>query len=402
MAAGTLAHDELRPGSDLQRRWANRFELTVSRWMGWLITHAWRATSQDAHALISRLSGHLVVIGLAVLAVVLSGVRFSGRAWPSASLSPAPTPAATLGNRVTHESLAARGGPRFTSDDSQIVRLAVPLTPNINRPRKDVISYTVQAGDSLFGIAQGFNLQPESVLWSNPELKDNPDLLSVGTEIAIPPVDGVLHTVQKGDTLDSLAGKYKVTPEAITSAIWNHLLPGQELPAGQTLIVPGGKREAVVWQLPVTTQAFTSRGAGGWTNAGQCVGVTVKPLGTGKFIWPSNVHWISGNPYTWWHQGIDLAGNSGDPVYASDAGTVIWAGPNSWGYGNMVMLDHGNGWQTLYSHMSQVYVRCGQQILQGAQIGTVGSTGNSTGPHLHFETRLNGTLPNPLERLAKP
>lgn len=242
------------------------------------------ATRLLAHALISRLSGHLVVIGLAVLAVALSGVRFSRRAWSSVSLPPAPTPAATLGNRVTHEPLAARDGPRFVGDDSQIVRMAAPLTPNINRPRKDVISYTVQAGDSLLGIAQEFNLRPESVLWANPELKDNPDLLSVGAEIAIPPVNGVLHTVQKGDTLDSIAKKYKVADEAITTATWNHLLPSQELPVGQTLIVPGGRREAVVWQLPSTTRAAAGRGAGGWTNAGQCVGVTAKPLGTGQFI----------------------------------------------------------------------------------------------------------------------
>ncbi len=403
-----LANDEPhsprspRSESDLESAWAARVEPTVSHCLTWLITQAWQATSQDAHALMARVSAHLVIIGLVLLAVVLSSVRLPGRAWSSASLPSVPAPAATLGNRVTHASLAARGGPRFIGDDSQIVRMAAPLTPNINRPRKDVISYTVQAGDSLFGIAQAFNLRPESVLWANPELKDNPDLLSVGAEIAIPPVDGVLHTVQKGDTLDGLARKYKVTPEAIAAATWNHLLPGQELPVGQTLVVPGGKREAVVWQLPVTTQAPTSRGAGGWTNAGQCVGETAKPIGTGQFIWPSNVHWISGNPYTWWHQGIDLAGNLGDPVYASDTGTVIWAGPNSWGYGNMVMLDHGNGWQTLYSHLSQVYVRCGQQILQGAQIGAVGSSGNSTGPHLHFETRLNGTLPNPLDRLPRP
>ncbi len=178
---------------------------------------------------------------------------------------------------------------------------------------------------------------------------------------------------------------------------------------GQTLVVPGGKREAVVWQLPEPSQVSASAapgrassGAGGWTNAGQCQGVTTPPIGTGRFIWPSNAHWISGNPYTWWHQGIDLAGQLGDPVYASDTGTVIWDGPNAWGYGNMILLDHGNGWQTLYAHLSQVYVRCGQQILQGAQIGAVGSTGNSTGPHLHFETRLGGTLPNPLDKLPSP
>jgi len=280
------------------------------------------------------------------------------------------------------------------------VRAASPLTPYISRPRKDVISYTVQAGDTLFGIAQQFSLQPESILWANADLKDNPDLLSVDMEIAVPPVDGILHTVKKGDTLDSVALKYKVTPDVIVKAPWNNLVAGQDAPVGMTLVVPGGKREMVVWQLPATNKpASTVAGAYGWTNAGQCLNVTVKLLGTGKFVWPTNSHWVSGNPYAWWHQGIDLAGNVGDAVYAADAGTVVWAGPNSWGYGNLVMLDHGNGWQTLYAHLSQVYVRCGQKILQGATIGAVGSTGRSTGPHLHFETRLNGDLPNPLSNL---
>jgi murein DD-endopeptidase MepM/ murein hydrolase activator NlpD len=255
----------------------------------------------------------------------------------------------------------------------------------------------------MFGIAQQFNLQPETILWANSELKDNPDLLGVGMDLTVPPVDGVLHTIQKGDTLASIAQKYKVTPEAISTAVWNNWVPGQDLQAGQSLFVPGGKRELVVWQLPSTTRpAAVGTGAGGWTNAGQCMGVTAKPLGSGKFIWPTNSHWISGNPYAWWHRGIDLSGSLGDPVYAADTGTVIWAGPNSWGYGNLIVLDHGNGWQTFYAHLSQIYVRCGQQILRGAIIGAVGNTGHSFGAHLHFETRFNGDLPNPQLSLPNP
>jgi len=390
-----------------RRGWADSVESAITRFVVWSTTRAWQATSEGAQAVIARFGAHLVVIGLVSLAVLLSGVQLPTRGKElSASILPlAPTAAVNLGNRADTSLLTftTRGGPRLSGDQSLVARAASPLTPYINRPRKDVISYTIQAGDTMFGIAQQFNLQPESILWANPELKDNPDLLSVGMDIAVPPVDGVLHIVQKGDTLDSLAKKYKVAPEAIATAVWNNLIPGQELPVGKSLIVPGGRREMVVWQVPASNKpAPASTGVGGWTNSGQCLNVAVKPMGTGKFMWPANSHWVSGNPYAWWHRGIDLAGEAGDPVYAADGGIVLWAGSNSWGYGNMILLDHGNGWQTLYAHLSQIYVRCGQQILQGATIGAVGSTGRSTGPHLHFETRLNGDLPNPLSNLPNP
>jgi murein DD-endopeptidase MepM/ murein hydrolase activator NlpD len=390
-----------------RRAWADSLESAIAGCIGWITTSAWQATSEGAQAVIARFGAHLIVVGMAALAVILSGVQLPARerdvATPMLALIPAPS--VNLGNRADTALLdvTTRGGPRLSNDESLVARAASPLTPYINRPRKDVISYTIQAGDTMFGIAQQFNLQPESILWANPELKDNPDLLSVGMEIAVLPVDGVLHTVQKGDTLDSIAKKYKVTPEAIVTAVWNNLIPGQDLPVGKSIIVPGGKREMVVWQLPAANKpAPASTGVGGWSNAGQCLNVSAKALGTGKFGWPTNAHWVSGNPYAWWHRGVDLAGDLGDPVYAADTGTVLWAGPNSWGYGNMILLDHGNGWQTLYAHLSQIYVHCGQQIVKGATIGAVGSTGRSTGPHLHFETRFNGDLPNPLNSLPNP
>jgi len=390
------------PHTEVERKaWTDSLESAITRFFVWGMTRAWQATSEGAQAIIARMGVHLVVAGLAILAVMLSGVQLPPKERVN-STPPTPTPAVDPGNRAASLSFTTRGGPRLVSDETQVARLAAPLTPHIYRPRKGVISYTVQAGDTMFGIAQQFNLQPESILWANSELKDNPDLLSVGMEIAVPPLNGVLHTVQKGDTLDSIAKKYKVTPEAIANAEWNNLTPGTDLPVGQMLVVPDGKREMVVWQLPSTTKAAAGTGAYGWSNAGQCLGVTPKPLGTGQFIWPTNSHWNSGNPYAWWHRGIDLAGKLGDPVYAADAGTVMWAGPNSWGYGNLIVLDHGNGWVTLYAHLSQIYVRCGQQILQGAVVGVVGSTGRSTGPHLHFETRLNGDLPNPRNVLPNP
>ncbi len=132
--------------------------------------------------------------------------------------------------------------------------------------------------------------------------------------------------------------------------------------------------------------------ANGWTfERGVCGGPFTGPVGTEAFIWPAGNHYLSGYNFNWrYHPGIDIATQLGDPIYASDTGVVVFAGWNGQGYGNLVVLDHGNGWQTLYAHLSQFNVDCGQAVYQGNVIGYAGSTGNSTGPHLHFEI-LNDT-----------
>lgn len=138
-----------------------------------------------------------------------------------------------------------------------------------------------------------------------------------------------------------------------------------------------------VWQpnLPAET---------GWSGTDTCSGEFLAPTGSGYFVWPANNHYLSGYDYSWWHQGLDISTQLGDPIYAVDGGVVIYAGWNTWGYGNAVIIDHGNGWHTLYAHLSQVNVACGQAVEQGAVIGQAGSTGHSTGPHLHFEMRYVG------------
>lgn len=136
-----------------------------------------------------------------------------------------------------------------------------------------------------------------------------------------------------------------------------------------------------VWQpsLPAET---------GWSGAETCSGEFLAPTGTGYFIWPINQHYLSGYDYSWWHAGVDIAAQLGDPIYAADSGLIVYAGWNTWGYGNLIVIDHGNGWHTLYAHLSQLDVTCGQAVEQGAVIGWAGSTGHSTGPHLHFEMRF--------------
>jgi murein DD-endopeptidase MepM/ murein hydrolase activator NlpD len=131
------------------------------------------------------------------------------------------------------------------------------------------------------------------------------------------------------------------------------------------------------------------------TIAGGCEIPAGGAFGTGSFVWPAANRFLSGNDYWDGHLAIDIAAATGAPVYATDSGVVVYAAPIGGGYGNMVMIDHGNGYHSVYAHLSQIAVRCGQSVFQGGTIGYAGSTGNSTGPHLHFEVRYMGGFINP-------
>ncbi len=262
-----------------------------------------------------------------------------------------------------------------------------------SRPREKVIQYTVQKGDTVFGIAEKFGLQPETILWSNYDvLADDPHRLRPGQKLNILPVDGTYYQWHKGDSLRVVAKFFGVSPEEIVDFPANDLPPDTDpdhpqIKAGTWLVVPGGHRQFVSWsapQIPRSNPAVASI-----LGPGSCGKVYEGPIGTGTFIWPTTLHYLSGYDYSPQinHYGIDIAGKLGYPVYAVDSGVVVYAGWNNWGYGNVVVIDHGNGWQSLYAHLSRILVSCGQAVYQGDMIGSIGSTGRSTGPHLHFELR---------------
>lgn len=271
------------------------------------------------------------------------------------------------------------------------------------RPRKDVITYTVESGDTLFGIAEKYGLKPETIVWGNPILKDDPHLLRPGQELRISPVDGVLRDVQPSDKLAVLANFYKVSLEDIVDWPGNNLDPDKpELKPGQLLVVPGGVREFVQFVVPQISK-IKRNSLPADAGPGQCPGgYSGGALGSGFFIWPANNHYLSGNNYWAGHQGLDIAAGLGAPVYAADSGVIVFAGWSNWGYGNMVVVDHSNGWNTLYAHLSQWNVSCGESVNKGYIVGLAGSTGNSSGAHLHFEMNYQGVRPNPWNYLPAP
>lgn len=288
------------------------------------------------------------------------------------------------------------------------VSTAIGRYPNLytvipNRPRQDVQDYTVTTGDSVFAIAQSFGIDPETVLWANYEtLNDNPDQLSPGMELKIPPTNGVLYAWQEGDTLKGVAERFEAKVEDILTWSGNKLdLTNPTIEAGTFVMVPGGHREYRQWIVPTIPRGIAGVSSNLY-GGGTCTGGYEGAYGTGGFVWPADNHYLSGNDYWSGHLAIDIAAGEGAGVYAADSGVVVFAGSALGGYGNMIMLDHGNGYQTLYAHLSSVGVGCGQSVYQGGYIGSSGSTGRSTGPHLHFEVRYLGGFVNPWFVLPAP
>ena len=294
---------------------------------------------------------------------------------------------------------------------SGIPRQAELHTTIPSRPRMDVISYTVHAGDSIFRIAENFGLKPTTILFGNYEtLRDSPDLLKEGQKLNILPVDGTYYEWQGTESLTKVAEVFGVDPESIINFPGNHLdadaigdLGNPNIKAGTWLIAPGGKREFSSWTAP--SQLVLSNPSVQVWGVGVCTGISFVQVGWGNFIYPTVEHWLSGTPFLpeLKHFAVDFAGSLGNAIYASDAGTVVYAGWNDSGYGYLIILDHGNGWESRYAHLSQINVSCGQNVGQGDVIGLMGSTGNSTGPHLHFEL-MNTVLGkvNPLDYLPAP
>jgi murein DD-endopeptidase MepM/ murein hydrolase activator NlpD len=329
-----------------------------------------------------RLAGHLAVLAIAAVVLVLSQVTI-----PEWELSLEPTPIAapgTPGTGASPQTVRADMGADALALRRNIVFNLVDKKVQPEVVRQDIAYYTVKPGDTVLGIAQKHGLQPETLMWSNSAIEQNPDWLSIGDELRILPVDGVLHVVKPDETLSDLADEYDVAMQAIVGYAGNGLASLDDaLPVGKEIVVPGGTRPFVgpVAGPDIAGAYSVQRPA----NA---------PAGSGNFGWPSAGYVSQG--YWGGHPAVDIAGWNGSPVAAADGGYVVLAG-GGWngGYGNNVIVDHGNGYTTLYAHLTSVFVNPGETVSKGQQIGTMGSTGNSTGPHLHFEIRYNGVPYDP-------
>lgn len=247
------------------------------------------------------------------------------------------------------------------------------LQPELERlPRRRIITHTVAEGESLWSIAARYGLDIDTLRWSNPELEHNPDLVYPGQELVILPVPGVYHTVKGHETVESLARTYGVEPEDIINYRLNRLKPPYRLVKGQKLVIPYGGKKA------------------------HCPRPSLAP--DHPFAWPAAGRITKG--FQPGHGAIDIAVAYGCPVYAARAGRVVridWDDSGYWGF--WVVLDHGDGLRSYYAHLKGATVVVGQWVERGQEIGRIGSTGNSTGPHVHFEIRENGVRRDPLAYL---
>ncbi|GAB4479072.1 MAG: hypothetical protein Kow0088_19610 [Anaerolineales bacterium] len=397
-----FASEDRRSGNDHQKPTTKGIE-TPNRWQT-----LWQdITELGFDETFSRWAAHLI---LAVSVLLLIWVMPSFYAYNFFSTVSAeegeftiPTPTAVAESMVSPVVMP-------TPVEVGISRQTQLFTSMPSRPRFEVIKYTVKPGDTLFGIAEKFRLKPETILWGNQyTLGDNPHNLRPGQELNILPVDGTYYKWSAGDGLNRVAEFFGVTPEDIINFPGNGLDPSTigdyahpNIEPGTWLVIPGGKREFVSWSAPEIPRENPS--VAQVLGPGACKEVANGAIGVGLFIWPSNRHFLSGFDYSpaTNHFGIDIDGETGNAVYAVDNGVVVYAGWNNWGYGNVIVINHGNGWQTLYAHLSAINVTCGQSVYQGNVIGAIGSTGNSSGSHLHFEMMYNGTKVNPWDYLPPP
>lgn len=351
-----------------------------------------------------RISTNVFTV-LAIVAVIMLTQSFYNQRQP--------TPGETESAAASEGSAAVSVNSAPVADTSIMdgISRSAQIHTNIpTRPRQELSTYTVQDGDTVFGIAEKFGLEPQTILWANYNvLLDDPHSLQPGQELNILPVNGVYWEWLGGIPFGEWAEFYGVTAADIIEYPGNNIDPNTvgdynnaNIKTGTWLIIPGGKRDFVSWSAPlgVTRENPASARVLG---AGACDPVSGGAVGYGYFIYPTNKHYLSGfdfSPQTN-HNGLDFAGNTGEAVYASDAGVIVYAGWNDYGYGNMIMVDHGNGFQTLYAHLSALNVGCGQSVGQGEVIGAVGSTGRSSGSHLHFEL-MAGMKVNPWDYLPPP
>ncbi len=336
------------------------------------------------------------VITVVIVAALLGSTLYYKSTLPPTIVTvPQPTSAAETNSEGTPQT----SGPIVSADGGalpSIVRKLQLITNIPERPRYNSIIYRVSRGDAMLSIAEEFKIKSETILYVNTQLEDNPHSLKPGMELTIPPVDGLYYEWKDGDSFESVAEKFDSDADEIINFPGNDIdLTDPKVEPGTLVMIPGGARDLRAWEQDLQTAGRGANTGTGGTNATNSCGGG--PVASG-FGWPAGSHNISGNGYGPGHLAIDIEAAEGDAVFAAGSGIVTMAqGGWNYGYGNVVQIDHGNGYVTVYAHLSSINVSMCTPVGQGTVIGAAGNTGNSFGAHLHFEVRVGGSNINPYD-----
>ena len=328
-----------------------------------------------------------------VSAATQSGVSGTAAAYLHPSVVLSTTPSVL----VRHQAEArATGAPSSTAATAASVEPDPTTTPGAAKAA--FTTYTIQPGDTVSSIAESFGIDSNYIMWNNPLVREDPDYLLIGANVLIPSVNGLVYTVTLGDTLSDIAAYYQTDIQSITAFSPNGLSSPDDVIEGMVLVLPGAvppppaapppapEPEPVV--VPEPERAYepppsydpppAAAAAAAYTSTG--------------FTWP-----FYGNISTYfsgYHRGIDIDGfgSYGATISAAADGVVVLAAYQDWGYGYHVIIQHSDGSRTLYAHLSDIWVTQGEYVGQGQGIGALGSTGYSTGAHLHFEIHIGGPV----------
>ncbi len=297
---------------------------------------------------------------------------------------------------------------------------ALPGSEHPGEPSEVIVArtkteqYSVQDGDTISTIARRFGVNVGTILWANNLTVRS--TIRPGSSLKIPPVSGVLHTIKKGDTLKKIASTYDASEEEINA--FNKLSEGATLAIGEEIMIPDGTPPEINTPIAIRKPAannirpdvpiarIANKAVDVYQELTGQQDSRTKPTDIAdaeeedskaktKFLWPTKQRIIN-QYYGWKHTGLDLEGDYVDPIYASADGVVETAGWNSGGYGLQIIVNHGNGNKTRYAHASKMYVKVGDTVKRGEVIAMVGTTGRSTGTHLHYEIYIANKRVNPL------
>jgi murein DD-endopeptidase MepM/ murein hydrolase activator NlpD len=363
-----------------------------------------------------RLVSHSIVLVLALAtAAAVTGGRASGKISPAELVASDGSPSLSNAAVAAASDVGLHPAPAGIETISVVQNEPAPAPALEDEVPAPFVIHTVAEGDTLGSIGVQYGVDVEYLIWNNPLVGADPDMLAIGEPLLVPGVPGIVYNVRLGDTVSDIAATYGIDPSVIATFAPNKLESPDMIVEGAVLVLPGGvppppPPPRVIEETPAPAAPDPEPATPAPAPALPVVSAPPAPAPaparaaaaySSGFIWPVSgpINSRFGPRWGSFHSGIDIGGVFGTGVAAAASGKVVLAAYSNYGYGNYIIIRHADGSETLYAHLSTIYVSLGQEVGQGEPIGAVGCTGWCTGPHLHFEVRIGGVAVDPLPYL---